>query len=85
MFCRLQAGPLGALQVDEKHLNRGLGTLIGAAISKKVGEMGHDCCGCVNEDNAPSRVLFSKLGYKVIANAYWLRTLPTVPFEWQDD
>lgn len=81
----LQAGPIGAMQVDEKHMNRGLGTLVCAAITKKISELGHDCCACVGKDNPASCAVFSKLGYKVVDNAYWLRTYPTVPFKWTDD
>lgn len=73
---RLQAGPLGALQVDEKYKRRGLGTLVAKAMAVKLAEMDQDTFALVNIANQPSRTMFEKVGFEVKDYCYWLRTLP---------
>lgn len=82
---RLQAGPLGALQVDEKHLKKGYGSIVTAAMAKKLAALNQDCFALVNNSNIPSKRMFEKLGFRHTDFAYWLRTYPTVPFQWSDD
>ncbi|XP_058060975.1 uncharacterized protein LOC131211498 [Anopheles bellator] len=81
---RLQAGALGALQVDPNYLRRGFGTLVTAAVAKQVAFLGHDCCALVNATNEPSKRMFEGLGFKHTDEAYWIRTIPTLPNEWKD-
>lgn len=81
---RLQAGPVGALQVADKHQGRGLGTVALQAITNQIAQLGHDIYGCVSRENHVSRNLFEKVGFKYVDDTYWLRTYPTVPFEWTD-
>lgn len=82
---RLQAGVLGAVQVDENYLKRGLGTVVLKAITKQLAENGHDSSAAVSVDNVPSQALFKKAGFRKVDTAFWLRTLPVVPFEWSDE
>ncbi|XP_050082232.1 uncharacterized protein LOC126569294 [Anopheles aquasalis] len=81
---RLQAGALGALQVDPDYLRRGFGTVVTIAIAKKVAALGHDCYALVNGTNIPSRRMFQGLGFEHTDEAYWVRTVPTVANEWED-
>ncbi|XP_052896513.1 uncharacterized protein LOC128303563 [Anopheles moucheti] len=81
---RLQAGPLGALQVDPEYLRRGFGTVVANATAKQIADLGHDCCALVNANNVPSKRMFERMGFKHSGEAYWIRTIPTVPNEWQD-
>ncbi|XP_035912823.1 uncharacterized protein LOC118512459 [Anopheles stephensi] len=82
---RLQAGPLGALQVDADYLRRGFGTVVAIATAKQIAALGHDCFALVNAANVPSKKMFERIGFKHDGEAYWLRTIPTVPnFEWED-
>ncbi|XP_055685166.1 uncharacterized protein LOC129791164 [Lutzomyia longipalpis] len=76
---RLQAGALGALQVDKEYQRRGLGTLITKAMIRKLCDLRMDTFAFVNCDNAPSRRMFEKLGFIETDYVYWLRTLPTDP------
>ncbi|XP_055712124.1 uncharacterized protein LOC129807107 [Phlebotomus papatasi] len=75
----LQAGALGALQVDEEYQRRGLGSLVTKAMIRKLCDMGRDTFAFVNVDNTPSRGMLEKLGFIEIDSVYWLRTLPTDP------
>lgn len=79
---RLQAGPLGALQVDERHRRKGLGTLVAKAMVIKLAEMDQDTFALVNTTNTPSRTMFEKIGFEVQDYCYWLRTFPNT---WTDD
>lgn len=81
---RLQAGPLGAMQVDPEYYRRGFGTVVAIATAKQIAELGHDCFALVNKANVPSRTLFERIGFKYSGEAYWIRTIPTIPNEWQD-
>jgi ribosomal protein S18 acetylase RimI-like enzyme len=81
---QLQAGPLGALQVDENHFQRGFGTIVAKAMAKKLAESGKDTFALVGQQNIPSQKMFEKIGFKHVDDAYWLRTLPTVDFHWTD-
>ncbi|XP_050078276.1 uncharacterized protein LOC126565171 [Anopheles maculipalpis] len=82
---RLQAGPLGALQVDTEYLRRGFGSVVAIATAKKIAALGHDCFGLVNVANEPSKRMFEKIGFKQDGKAYWVRTIPTVPdYDWED-
>lgn len=83
-MCSFQTGVLGALQVDSQHVGKGYGSIVCRAITKRLGDMGHDAFTCVGQDNAPSNRVFLSAGYKVIDKTYWLRTRPTIPFEWTD-
>uniref|UniRef100_A0A1A9WXN2 N-acetyltransferase domain-containing protein n=1 Tax=Glossina brevipalpis TaxID=37001 RepID=A0A1A9WXN2_9MUSC len=74
---RLQGGFLGALQVKDSYKRLGLGSVVTRAISLALAQSGADVMALVNEENQPSRGMFEKLGFSVIARCYWLRTLPT--------
>uniref|UniRef100_A0A182QI03 N-acetyltransferase domain-containing protein n=1 Tax=Anopheles farauti TaxID=69004 RepID=A0A182QI03_9DIPT len=74
---RLQAGALGALQVDEDYKRRGFGTVVTIALAKQIAALGHDCYGLVNAANTPSKQMFERVGFKHDGEAYWLRTIPT--------
>lgn len=76
---------MGAIQVDSQHLGKGYGTIICRAMTKKLGDLGEDAFACVGEHNTPSNRMFSSAGFKVTDKAHWLRTRPTVPFQWTDD
>lgn len=82
---RFQAGPLGALQVDERFKRNGYGVLACRAIAKKIGAKGEDVYGCVAEGNIPSVKTFEKVGFKIIDRAIWLRTKPTISFQWNEN
>ncbi|XP_055550857.1 uncharacterized protein LOC129733217 isoform X2 [Wyeomyia smithii] len=82
---RLQAGALGALQVDEKHLKKGYGTIVTIEMAKKLASINEDCFALVNSANIPSKRMFEKLGFRHSDYAYWLRTYPTEPFQWTDE
>lgn len=81
---RLQAGPLGALQVDEEFKRRGLGTLVAKKMCSILAEMGQDTFALVNVANIASRNMLEKLGFKEIDKCYWLRNIPNEPIEWKD-
>ncbi|SPP79033.1 uncharacterized protein LOC117581982 isoform X3 [Drosophila guanche] len=74
---RLQGGYLGALQVKSGHERRGFGTLVTREISHRLGTQGHDVMALVGPSNKPSAGMFSKLGFRIIDQCYWLRTMPT--------
>lgn len=76
---------LGAIHVDQNYMGKGYGTLVCRAIAKKLGEMGEDVFATVRPANVPSNKMFSKIGFKVVDMTCWLRTIPTIPFEWNDD
>lgn len=83
---RLQAGPLGALQVKESHKRQGLGSLVTKAMANILANnFNHDTYALVSDENWPSRLMFEKLGFKPIENTCWLRTYPTIPFHWKDE
>lgn len=83
---RLQAGPLGALQVREKFKRRGIGSLLVMAMCKMLANSDLDTFALVGVDNVASRKMFSKLGFKYADDAYWLRTYPLdEKFEWIDE
>ncbi|KAH8391799.1 hypothetical protein KR215_004096, partial [Drosophila sulfurigaster] len=73
---RLQGGYLGALQVSSSHQRRGFGSLVTKEIARRIGCLGQDVMALVNPQNTPSRVMFDKLGFKVIDQCHWLRTQP---------
>lgn len=81
---RLQAGPLGALQVVPSAYRKGLGSLVTKEMCKQLAAIGHDTFAFVGESNIPSKAMFEKLGFKVIDTGYWLRTYPTSDFHWND-
>jgi hypothetical protein len=82
---RLQAGPLGALQVRKKFMRRGIGSLCAITMSKILGNMNLDTFALVNESNFNSQNMFVKLGFKHTDDAYWLRTLPSKgKMQWND-
>lgn len=82
---RFQAGPIGALQVAEKFQRNGYGKVIGAAITRQIGALGHDVYACVGLENEPSKRLFQSLGFSIVDRTFWLRTDPIVPFQWNDE
>nr|XP_040239532.2 uncharacterized protein LOC120959876 isoform X1 [Anopheles coluzzii] len=81
---RLQAGPLGALQVDEEYKRRGFGTVVAIAVAKQIANLGQDCFALVNAANVPSKKMFERIGFKHDGEAYWVRNFPTVSREWKD-
>jgi GNAT superfamily N-acetyltransferase len=82
---RLQAGPLGALQVDEKFKRQGLGTLVTKAMIKQLADLGQDTFALVGKDNEPSKKMFENIGFENIDDVYWLRTFSrTGGIEWED-
>ncbi|XP_053676591.1 uncharacterized protein LOC128726789 [Anopheles nili] len=82
---RLQAGPLGALQVDAGYFRRGFGTVVALAVTKQIAALGQDCFALVNGNNEPSKRMFEQIGFKHDGEAYWIRTFPTAPdMEWVD-
>lgn len=76
---------LGAIQVDSKHLGKGYGSIVCRAVTKRLAELGEDAFACVAEHNIRSNRMFSSAGFKVVDRAHWLRTNPTIPFQWVDD
>ncbi|XP_049548226.1 uncharacterized protein LOC125959445 [Anopheles darlingi] len=81
---RAQFGALGSLQVVPEYLRRGFGTVVTVATAKKVAALGHDCYAVVIAGNVPSSGLFERLGFEHRDNAFFVRTMPTVPKEWKD-
>lgn len=81
---RLQAGPVGALQVDNNYHGKGFGTLVCKAVTKKIGELDQDVCACLVSSNKTSRRIFEKIGFNIVDKVYWLRTTPLIPNEWYD-
>lgn len=81
---RLQAGPLGALQVLPSQYRKGLGSVVTKNMCKQLAAIGHDTFAFVNATNIPSKTMFEKLGFKHIDTGYWLRTFPTFDFHWTD-
>lgn len=65
-FFSYSTGFLGPLQVNENHYGKGYAAHVTKYIAKKMAEMGHDAYASIVEKNAPSRSLFSKLGFKSI-------------------
>lgn len=83
---RLQAGPLGALQVRDKFMRKGIGSLVALAMCKILANMNLDTFALVGVQNIASQKMFVKLGFKHTDDAYWLRTYPTdEKFEWRDN
>lgn len=81
---RLQSGPLGALQVDEKYLRRGFGSLVTQKMCQVLAEMNQDTFALVDGQNVPSKRMFEKVGFEVIDHTFKIRTKPTVTFTWED-
>lgn len=83
---RLQAGPLGALQVQDKFMRRGIGSLVTMAMCKIMANNEMDTFALVGPQNTASQKMFTHLGFKHNDDAYWLRTFPIdETFEWTDD
>lgn len=83
---RLQAGPLGALQVRKKFMRRGVGSLVTSAMCKILANDDMDTFALVGDHNFASQNMFVKLGFKHVDDAYWLRTFPAdEKFEWSDE
>lgn len=83
---RLQAGALGALQVRQKFVRRGIGSLLVVAMCKILANNDKDTFALVNHNNFVSQHMLRKLGLKHTDDAYWLRTSPTdEKFEWCDE
>lgn len=83
---RLQAGPLGALQVRKKYMRRGFGSLVALAMCKILANSDMDTFALVGVQNFASQNMFVKLGFKHTDDVYWLRTFPAdEKFEWCDD
>ena len=82
---RLQAGPLGALQVREKFKRRGIGSVLTLAMCKILNNNDMDTFALVNPTNFPSQNMFVKLGFKQTDDAYWVRNYPLDDtFKWTD-
>ena len=81
---QLQAGPLGALQVDERHFKKGYGLMVVKSMARKMVLIDRDTFALVGPRNIPSQKMFEKAGFRHIDDAYWLRTLPTFDFTWED-
>lgn len=83
---RLQAGPLGALQVRKQFMRRGLGSLVALAMCKILANNDMDTFALVGVQNFASQNMFAKLGFRHTDDCYWLRTFPHDPmYEWRDD
>lgn len=81
---RLQSGPLGALQTDERYLRRGFGSLVTRKMCKMLAELGQDTFALVDTGNEPSRRMFEKIGFKATDHTFKIRTKSLVPFKWED-
>lgn len=81
---RLQSGPLGALQTDERFLRRGFGSLVTGKMCKILAEMDQDTFALVDGLNEPSKRMFEKIGFKVVDHTCKIRTKPTISFKWKD-
>ena len=83
---RLQAGPLGALQVRDNYKRRGIGSLVTLAMCKILANSDFDTFALVGENNFASQNMFKRLGFKHTDDVFWLRTYPTDEnFEWSDN
>lgn len=84
---RLQSGALGALQVREKFMRRGIGSLLIMAMCKVLSaNSDSDTFALTGRDNLASRIMFAKLGFKHTDDAYWIRTFPLDDtFKWKDE
>ncbi|XP_031631312.1 uncharacterized protein LOC116345775 isoform X2 [Contarinia nasturtii] len=67
-------GFLGPLQVDENYYGKGYAGLVTKYVAKKIAENGHDAYASIVEKNAPSRSLFTKLGFKSIGEVQRIQT-----------
>lgn len=56
------------------YYGKGYGSLVVKALAKKMAEMGRDMYSAVNEENMPSKTLFSRLGAKSIGYVYCIAT-----------
>lgn len=82
---RLQCGALGALQVREKFMRKGIGTVLALAMCKILASMNMDTFAFVIPSNIASQKIFCRLGFKQMGEVYWLRTSPIDgPFKWND-
>lgn len=85
---KLQAGAFGALQVRNKFMRKGIGSILALAMSKIQANSNLDAYVMINSENFNSQNLFVKLGFKHIDYAYWLRTYPTngcKEMKWSDN
>lgn len=65
------SGSLGTLQVDEKHLRKGFGEIVTAAITKKIAtECDTDVTANIFVKNYKSLNLFKKLGFQEIDHGF---------------
>lgn len=71
--------------MNSQHLGKGYGSIVCRAMTKKLGDLGQDVFACIGEHNTPSIRTFVNAGYKAIDTTCWLRTCPTIPFQWTDD
>lgn len=58
--------------MDSNYKQRGLGTLLVKAMSKKLAELNMDIYASVTMENVASRCLFEKIGFKVVDCCYYL-------------
>lgn len=63
---------LGFLQVEEKHFNKGYGTLLAIETTKLFASYGYDVTSKIYTNNLKSIRLFEKLGFKKYDNVYWI-------------
>lgn len=81
---RSHCGPLGTLQVDSNHRQRGLGSLVTKAITKQLSDLDMDTYAMVTWDNFAARRMFEKIGFKAVDYCYYVRTNPLVATNWND-
>ncbi|KAH8419374.1 hypothetical protein KR222_010038 [Zaprionus bogoriensis] len=82
---RTQDGLLAALQVDSAYKRRGFGSLIVKALCRHISELGDDVTAEVYASNKPSVNMFTKLGFQIIGQCYWINVLPaTAKFSWPE-
>ncbi|XP_034472645.1 uncharacterized protein LOC117780291 isoform X2 [Drosophila innubila] len=82
---RTQDGLLAALQVDNKYKRRGFGSLVVKTLSQDIAALGDDVIAEIYPKNKASSNLFSKLGFQVIDQCYWINTAPaTGKFTWPE-
>lgn len=61
----LPDGPLGPLQVVENYTGRGFGQIVSKETLRQIASLGNDNVVIIFEWNAPSRVIFEKLGFQL--------------------
>lgn len=81
---RAQTGALANVQVDSNYKQRGLGTLVTKAMTKKLSELDMDTYAVVGDENVASICVFKKIGFKAVESCYYLSTYSLGAFDWID-